>query len=65
MMDERKRAALWDGLLSLLLGREGIDKGSVDHWIIHSGGRKVIDGIRDAANHVQATAANCPETNIT
>lgn len=26
--------------------------------------RTVVDGIRDAANHIQATAANCPDTRI-
>ncbi|HTO94897.1 MAG TPA: type III polyketide synthase [Bacteroidota bacterium] len=29
------------------LAREGLRREDVNHWIIHSGGRKVIDGIRD------------------
>ena len=34
-------------LLDSLLLSSGIRREDVDHWIIHSGGRKVIDSIRD------------------
>jgi len=30
-----------------LLEREALRRENINHWIIHSGGRKVIDGIRD------------------
>lgn len=34
-------------LVDSLLPGAGLTREDVDHWIIHSGGRKVIDGIRD------------------
>ena len=39
--------ALVGKLLASLLLQEGIRREDVTHWIIHSGGRKVIDSIRD------------------
>ncbi|MFI9811777.1 3,5-dihydroxyphenylacetyl-CoA synthase DpgA [Saccharothrix variisporea] len=29
-----------------LLARQGLTVGDVDHWVVHSGGKKVIDGIK-------------------
>ncbi len=34
-------------LVDSLLAQSGIGRADVNHWIIHSGGRKVIDSIRD------------------
>ena len=41
-----------------LLDREGLGRGDVNHWIIHSGGRKVIDGIRDELGLSEAQLRN-------
>ena len=40
---------LADAVIGTTLGRQALKKEDVRHWIVHSGGRKVIDGIRDAA----------------
>jgi alkylresorcinol/alkylpyrone synthase/polyketide synthase Type III len=34
-------------LVGSLLAAGGVDRREIAHWIIHSGGRKVIDGIKD------------------
>lgn len=39
--------ALVAQMVGSLLKQAGITREDVDHWIIHSGGRKVIDSIRD------------------
>ena len=31
--------------MNRLLGRHGLRRRDVDHWIVHSGGKKVIDAI--------------------
>ena len=46
--DIRKVAGdLAESLISRILRREGLGKDDVRHWIIHSGGRKVIDSIKE------------------
>jgi 3,5-dihydroxyphenylacetyl-CoA synthase len=40
---------LAENLIATILQREGIAREDVRHWIIHSGGRKVIDSIKVAA----------------
>ncbi len=40
---------LAESLINTMLGKEGITRGDVRHWIIHSGGRKVIDSIKKEA----------------
>lgn len=38
---------LADRVISTLLARQGLRKEDITHWIIHSGGRKVIDSIKE------------------
>jgi 3,5-dihydroxyphenylacetyl-CoA synthase len=40
---------LAESVISSLLGQQGITREEVRHWIIHSGGRKVIDSIKKEA----------------
>lgn len=35
-------------LVSQLLAHNGLSRDHISHWILHSGGRKVIDNVRDA-----------------
>ncbi|HUI11601.1 MAG TPA: type III polyketide synthase [Bacteroidota bacterium] len=53
--------ALVRRLVDGLLEREGLRRGDIDHWVIHSGGRKVIDGIRDelGLTEVQLRHSRC------
>ena len=37
-----------------LLERQGLSKTDIGHWVIHSGGRKVIDSIKDAVGLAEA-----------
>jgi predicted naringenin-chalcone synthase len=38
---------LADRVITQLLDESGLKRGDIKHWIIHSGGRKVIDNIKD------------------
>lgn len=29
-----------------VLARHGLRRGDIDHWIVHTGGKKVIDGLK-------------------
>jgi 3,5-dihydroxyphenylacetyl-CoA synthase len=53
--------ALVRRLLDSLLQKNGLKREEVDHWIIHSGGRKVIDSIRDELeiSEEQLTHSRC------
>ncbi|HUI63560.1 MAG TPA: type III polyketide synthase [Bacteroidota bacterium] len=48
-------------MVESLLAHAGLRSSEVDHWIIHSGGRKVIDSIRDALrlSERQLTHSRC------
>jgi predicted naringenin-chalcone synthase len=48
-------------VITRLLQREGLAKSDIAHWVIHSGGRKVIDSIRDAAGLTEAQLASSRE----
>ncbi len=36
------------GLVDDFLGAEGLGRGAVDHWLIHPGGRRIIESIQEA-----------------
>jgi predicted naringenin-chalcone synthase len=40
--------SLAERVITRMLNREGRTKQEIAHWVIHSGGRKVIDSVRDA-----------------
>ncbi len=40
---------LAENVINRMLEQEGISRGDVRHWVIHSGGRKVIDSIKKEA----------------
>ena len=40
-----------DGLGELVddfLGSSGIDRGAIDHWLVHPGGRRIIESVQEA-----------------
>ncbi len=41
-------------LVSGILGRHGLSETDIDHWILHSGGRKVIDNVRETLGLTEA-----------
>lgn len=45
-------------LVSQLLARNGLSREHISHWILHSGGRKVIDNVRDALGLTQEQVAH-------
>lgn len=49
------------GLIDAFLARHGLDRGAIDHWPVHPGGRGILDGIKAGVgltdDDVQASAA--------
>jgi predicted naringenin-chalcone synthase len=41
-------AAELDQLVAGFLAPRNLDRGAIDHWIVHPGGRRIVEGVRDA-----------------